>query len=175
MSFLGLFLILWFRRMDGGKVIVLKCTFPKRFLAQITTPVCIVTYSLEWSLIKEFNPLKGLGMEPQTLLRRGSFSRSPLLLSLDGLFRYFFLQSWKFRCNIYSKFSQDILSSLCGICCAEKPHPVACGICRVPFQPEGIPRGTHVDLMGLNDPPPPLSPKKVSEKVLCVLSSWPCW
>lgn len=27
-------------------------------------------------------------MEPQTLLRRGSFSQSPLLLSLDGLFRY---------------------------------------------------------------------------------------
>lgn len=29
-------------------------------------------------------------MEPQTLLHHGSFSRSPLLLSLDSLFRYFF-------------------------------------------------------------------------------------
>ena len=86
------------------------------------------------------NPLRGLGMEHQTLLRHGSFCRSPLLLNLDGLFRYFFLQSWKFKCNIYSKLSQEVLSFLCGKCRAGKPLPVAC-VCGIPFQPEVIPWG----------------------------------
>lgn len=45
---------------------------------------------------------------------------------------------------------------------------MACGICGVPFQPEGIPRGTCVDLKGLKTPRPAPTPPRRFLRRFCV-------